>query len=127
MHVFLANECESNTEATATVEGLIQVIWAHRLSISVFNAALWDLRLSWCKGLNDNGGTWTRFEAFNLNALSEEYSDCLFIAKRGLIDDALATPEVVKVALADPLVKCRCVELVFEVHFHALVRLHILV
>ena len=125
MHIFLTNESEVNAETTSIIKGLVQVIWAHSLAISVFKTAIWDLRLSRSKVLNNNGFTWTGFVVFNFNAFAEENSDCLLIAERGLLNDALSTPEVIKMILADPLVKRLRMELVLKVHFDALVRLHI--
>ena len=113
LHVLLANEGVIDSEAATVIEGRVQVRRTHNLAVSVLMAAFRNGRLR-LQVLNDNGVARAHLEAINLNAPAEEDLNSLLIAHLDvwLHCEALSVPEVVEVALADPLVNLLRVELV---------------
>ena len=80
----------------------------------------------WLEMLNDNRVARADIKAIRLDALAKEHLQSLFVANFDMCVhlDALATPEIIQVLLAEPLLGRLCVELVLSLEHYALVVLH---
>ena len=123
--IFLADELVIDFEAGSMLESLVKFLNGYCMMTHWFDMLMvGSMRL---KMFDDNWVRWADFEAFRLDALAEEERDCLLVTDFDMSVhlDAFTAPEVIQVALAEPLLCCFGVELVLGVEGDALVVLDI--
>ena len=120
VHVILANEGLINLKATTVLKWCIQVLDYWRLHFGLMTS-LQMLYNDWLIRAH--------FESISgLHAVSQEHLDSNLVAQidMGIHTETVAVPEVVKVALADPLGRSLRMVQVFSMQLHALVVFHML-